>query len=376
MKVLILGDAYEPHIIKWVSALVREDVEIILFSFNPGDPSVFPSDERITFYHCGYSEKLITGRPGNLSKLTYLRALPKLKRVIGKHNPDILHAHYAAGYGLIGALAGFQPFVLSAWGSDVVHFPTISPLHRKMIRFVLKRAGRVLCTSGFMAGHIEKLAGVRAEITPFGIDTRIFSPMNQSANHSPHYPTQHSYIVIGTIKKMKPEYNLHTLIWAFYHLRRMLPEQPLRLLMVGDGTERRRLEELTHKIGLDPFVHFTGYIPYSEVAAYHNKLDIYVNVSLAESFGVSVLEASACQRPVVASSVGGLREVVRHGHTGYLVEPGNSEAAAKAVSRLVKDPALRKHMGAQGREWVKQNYSLSSSVQQMLSVYNQVMSGK
>jgi len=372
MKVLMLGDPYEPHVIKWVSALVREGVEIILFSFNPGDPSLFPSDERITFYHSGFSEKLITGRPGNLSKLSYLRVLPKLKHVITRHRPDILHAHYAAGYGLIGALTGFQPFVLSAWGSDVVHFPTISPLHRKMIRFILKKAGRVLCTSRYMAGHIAKLAAIQAEITPFGIDTRIFYPMNHRTNQN----TGQFPIVIGTIKKMKPEYNLHTLICAFYHVRRLLPEQPLRLLMVGDGTERRRLEELTHRKGLDAFVNFTGYIPYSEIATYHNKLDIYVNVSLAESFGVSVLEASACQRPVVASGVGGLKEVVCHGHTGYLVEPGNIEAVARAICRLIKDPSLREKMGARGRAWVQQNYSLDSSVQQMLRVYHQVLQRK
>src|SRR6056297_2989267 len=322
MKILMLADPYEPHIIKWVSALGRRNVEVILFSLVPGDPALYPSNHKITFYHGGFSERFITGRPGKFSKLSYLRTLPRLWRVIRKHRPDILHAHYASGYGLIGALSSFQPFVLSVWGSDVIHFPTISPLHRWMIRFVLKKARRVLSTSRFMTDYIERLAGVTPEVIPFGVDTRVFYPKRHKKNGHP--------LVIGTIKKMKPEYSLHTLIQAFQQVRQMLPDQPMRLMLVGDGTERGRLEELVREAGLESFVDFTGYRPYSEVAEYHNSLDIYVNVSLAESFGVSVLEASACGRPVVASDVGGLREVVQQGQTGFLVEPGNSEATARA----------------------------------------------
>jgi len=364
MKILMLADPYEPHIIKWVSALGRQGVEIILFSLVPGDPALYPMDQKITFYHSGFSGKFITGRPGKLSKLSYLRTLPRLWRVIRKHRPDILHAHYASGYGLIGALSGFQPFVLSAWGSDVVHFPTISPLHRWMIRFVLKKARRVLSTSKFMSGYIERLTGITPVVTPFGIDTRVFYPQQQERNGNT--------LVIGTIKKMKPEYSLHTLIQAFHQVRQMLPDQPMRLLLVGDGTERGRLEQLVQESGLSPFVDFAGYQPYAEVVDYHNSLDVYVNVSLAESFGVSVLEASACGRPVVASDVGGLREVVQEGYSGYLVEPGNSEATAQAICKLARDPALREQMGAHGREWVKRHYSLNSSVEKMLSVYRQV----
>lgn len=365
MKVLILADPYEPHIIKWVSALGRRGVDIILFSLVPGDPSLYPSDQKVTFYHSRFSGKFITGRPGSLAKLSYLFTLPRLWRVIRKHQPDLLHAHYASGYGLLGALSGFQPFVLSAWGSDVIHFPTISPLHRWMIRFVLKKARRVLSTSRFMAGYIEQLAGINPDITPFGVDTQVFRPMNLKKDGNT--------LVIGTIKKMKPEYSLHTLIKAFQQVQQMLPDQPMCLRLIGDGTERGRLEELVQKSGLSSFVDFTGYQPYTQIAEYHNSLDVYVNVSLAESFGVSVLEASACGRPVVASDVGGLREVVQQGHTGYLVGTGNSEATAQAIYKLVTDPDLREKMGSQGRAWVQRHYSLGGSVGKMLSVYRQVM---
>ncbi len=371
MKLLLLGDPHEPHIIKWATALEPQGVEVILFSFSRGDPGCYGRGSNITFYDCGFSNQLITGREGNLSKLLYLRVLPKLRRVIKHHRPDVVHAHYASGYGLIGALSGFRPFILSAWGSDITHFPYVSPLHRRMMVFILRRADAVLSTSHFMARKIQKLAGVNSWITPFGVDTTIFYDQNHRPGHKNSDP-----LVIGTIKKMKPEYSIHILVWAFKRLREKLPHQPLRLLLVGDGSERSRLEGLVSSLGLDDAVDFTGYLPYSRVAEYHNKLDIYVNVSRAESFGVSVLEASACGRPVVATGVGGLSEVVRQGVTGFLVDPDDSEQTARAVYRLIQDPALRSRMGQEGRAWVCRHYSLQSSLNTMLKVYNKFLSPK
>ena len=378
MKILMLADPNEPHVIKWANALEKKGQEVVLFSFNPGDRSLYPPDSEITFYHCGMDAGLITGRPGSLSKLQYLKVLPRLRKVIRHHRPDLLHAHYAAGYGLTGALSGFRPFVVSAWGSDVIHFPTISPLHRMMMRFVLKKADAVLGTSRFMAAHIKELAGITARITPFGVDTGIFYNRQESGNFQADQngssPAGDQVLTIGTVKKMKPEYNLTDLLDAFHHLRQMVGGRPLRLLLVGDGPERHRLEQRVKDMRLSDCVHFTGYIPWSDTPAYHNMIDIYANVSLAESFGVSVLEASACGRPVVAPDLGGLREVVRHDHTGYLVAPGDSKATARALNRLVGDPLLRHEMGQAGQRWVRTHYSMEASTEKMLSVYREMIS--
>jgi glycosyltransferase involved in cell wall biosynthesis len=229
-----------------------------------------------------------------------------------------------------------------------------------------------------MATHIKELAGISARITPFGVDTGMFNNRSKSgsfqADQNGSAPTDGQVLTIGTVKKMKPEYNLTELLDAFHHLRQMVGGKPLRLLMVGDGPERHRLEQRVKDMELSGCVHFTGYIPWSDTPAYHNMIDIYANVSLAESFGVSVLEASACGRPVVAPDLGGLREVVRHEHTGYLVTPGNSKAAARALYRLVGDPRLRHEMGQAGRRWVRTHYSLEASTEKMLSIYREMTS--
>jgi glycosyltransferase involved in cell wall biosynthesis len=365
MKILMLADPCEPHTIKWVDALTGRGVEVILFSFVSADESLYRNHQQLTFYDCGLSRDVVTQSDGHLSKLRYLKALPGLKKIIRRDQPDILHAHYASGYGFIGALSGFQPFVLSAWGSDVLYFPGISILHKKLIRFVVRRARQVCSTSEYMVPAIESLGGHNPQVIPFGVDTDVFYRKEGSPSHKE--------VVLGSIKNLKPEYSIRSILQVYQRVRQMLPQQGMRLKLVGEGSERESLEQLARSLDIADEVDFLGFRPYQGIARYHNMLDIYINLSTLESFGVSVLEASACERPVVASDTGGLREVVSHGKTGFLVEPGNVEGAAQAVRRLIEDPGLRQRLGANGRQWVSERYSLSQSVDKMLSLYEQII---
>jgi len=365
MKILMLADPYEPHTIKWVDAITGRGLQVILFSFVSGNPQLYRHRQQVTFYDCGLSQALVTRSDAHWSKLRYLRALPRLKKLIRKHQPHIMHAHYASGYGFIGALTGFQPFVISAWGSDVLYFPGISRMHKGLIRFVLGRAQKVCSTSNYMIPAIEALGGISPEVIPFGVDTDQFYREKQ--------PVSREEVVLGSIKNLKPEYSIHTILQVYQRVRQMLPQHNIKLKLVGGGSERGRLEQMALSLGIADEVDFMGHQPYQGIARYHNMLDIYINLSALESFGVSVLEASSCERPVVASDTGGLREVVRHGNTGYLTEPGNVEQAAQAVRRLIVDPELRHQMGVNGRRWVKEKYSLSKSVDKMLSLYDQLV---
>jgi len=99
-------------------------------------------------------------------------------------------------------------------------------------------------------------------------------------------------------------------------------------------------------------------------------LDIYVAPSLEESFGVAVLEASACNKPVVVSNVGGLPEVVDNGITGFIVEPMNPNDLATAIEKLVRNPSLRLEMGRKGREKVFEEYEWNKCVSAMIEHYN------
>ena len=135
MKLLLLADPSSTHTIKWAKSLAKKDVDIFIFGLSDYDQSVYENFENIKVYSLGYKRNIIMGKEGNVSKLRYLKALPAVKKVIKGYKPDIVHAHYATSYGLLGALSGFHPLIISVWGSDIFNFPRKSFLHKGLIKF-------------------------------------------------------------------------------------------------------------------------------------------------------------------------------------------------------------------------------------------------
>ena len=119
------------------------------------------------------------------------------------------------------------------------------------------------------------------------------------------------------------------------------------LCMVGDGPDRERLEQLAHDLGIARSTFFVGY--QEDVAGYYRLFDAFLLPSVNEGTPVSAIEALASGTPVVATRVGGVPDVVRDGVDGFLVEPGDTEAAAERLAELARDPALRARLGDAGR---------------------------
>jgi glycosyltransferase involved in cell wall biosynthesis len=174
------------------------------------------------------------------------------------------------------------------------------------------------------------------------------------------------------VKALEKKYGVEYLIKAFQLVKQRNPDCSLKLLIVGKGTQETELKKLVKALGLESNTIFTGFINHSEVEKYQNMLDISVSVSIdnSESFGVAVLEASACGKPVIVTNVGGLPEVVNDEKTGYVIEAKNYFVLAEVLEKLILNPKLRFELGNSGRERVKNMYSWNSSVAQMISIYN------
>lgn len=363
-KVLFLSDGSSIHTKRWVNSLAEKGARIYLFSLKPVNKDDYP-DHDFTF-----TDFDLQKRAGGFSKLGYLKVLPELKKVIREFKPDIMHAHFATSYGLLGALSGFHPFVLSVWGSDVFDFPKKSSLHRKVLEYNLKKADKILSTSNVMEVETKNYTDKEIEVTPFGINTELFKPEN--ADRTASTPFSESDIVVGTIKLLEDKYGINYLIEAFSMVAKKHPELPLRLLIVGDGSERKNLEALTEKLEIKDKVYFAGMADYSKVPYFNNILDVYAALSNYESFGVAVIEAQSCGKPVVVSDAGGLPEVVEDGVTGFVVERKNAAAAAEKIEKLVLDSELRKSIGNAGRERVLKLYDWNENVSQMMKIYNKI----
>lgn len=183
-----------------------------------------------------------------------------------------------------------------------------------------------------------------------------------------------SPIFMGTVSSLVEYEGLETLIQAYALLRSRRDD--IRLLIVGDGASGLRLRRAATELGLDPATIFTGRVPREQAVKYHQALDIFVvpRQDLLVTRAVTPLkpvEAMAMERPVVASDLPALREIVTHGVTGTLVPPGDPELLARALEELADDAELRFRMGRAGRQSVLLNRTWSTSVQASLKLYKQ-----
>lgn len=367
IKVLLLASASSAHTIKWANGLQSRECEVTILSLNSYF-DLYQYSQGIRIESIDIPRNVLSSKFGSIEKLVYLKALPKLKRLLLQIQPNILHAHYASSYGLLGALSGYHPYLISIWGADIFTFPQNSIFHRYLLKFILKRGDSILSTSNFMRSEIKKFTKKKIQVTPFGIDVKKFRPIEVDSIFSK------GNIVIGTIKGLEEQYGIEYLIKAFKKLSDKYFNLPLKLLIVGGGSLEYNLKQLAEDLGLNDNVRFTGYVQYDSIEKYHNMLDVYVALSIIddESFGVAILEACACAKPVVVSRVGGLPEIVEENVTGFIVPPRNIQMAADAIEKLLLDKELRNKMGSEGMRLVQRYYNFETNLNQMLDIYNSI----
>jgi glycosyltransferase involved in cell wall biosynthesis len=182
-------------------------------------------------------------------------------------------------------------------------------------------------------------------------------------------------VTVGTVKSLEECYGIDLLLKAFSRARAIVANRRMKLIIVGGGSLEGPLRKLCSDLGIDKDTLFAGRIPYDRVPEWYERMDIFVALSRMESFGVSVLEASACGLPVVVSDAGGLPEVVRDGVSGFVVPKEGVEEAASAIAALSLDDDLRREMGRSGRHLVAENYSWEMSVARQVRVYTELRKG-
>jgi len=358
LNICFIAGASTIHTVRWVNAMVKRGHEVSLITQQKEGLNLFNKNVKIF--------KL----PIN-NNLGYYLNYPVAKYYIKKIKPDIINTHYASGYGTLSRLINFTPTLLSVWGSDVYSFPYQSDIKKNILKKNLAAATEIASTSFAMREQTERFVNDKEiYITPFGIDLDKFY-LDQSKQVS-------DTINIGIVKKLEDIYGIEYLIKAFAILlneKNIIDKlnKKIKLIIVGKGKKRSYLEELAKELGIAELTNFVGVIQYNEVPNYLNTFDIFCAPSIRESFGVAVIEASACELPVIVSDVGGLPEVVDNGETGYVVPSKDPEAIADKLYELIFDQDKRKVMGQKGRKKVEQLYDWKKNVDKMEEIYQEMI---
>ena len=260
---------------------------------------------------------------------------------------DLVHVHWPFPHGLF-ALAAAQVcgarVVAMCHGAELA-IARRKPWIRAILRSCLLRADRVACNSSHTASEIERLCGRNATIIPYGATIRTEAPASKVGEKSD----------VATILFTGRHIQRKGVPYLLKALPRILEKRRVRLVLTGDGDRRCEWEQLTAKLGLSAHVEFAGFVSNARLLELYRQCDVYVLPAIfddrgdTEGLGVVLIEALKNAKPVVASAVGGIIDVIKHEETGLLVPEKDEGAIADAVLRLLDDPGLSQRLGAAGQ---------------------------
>ena len=317
-----------------------------------------------------------------ISPLRDLVATLRLARLIRRERPDILHTHTAKA-GTVGRVAALlagrraPPIVVHTFHGHVLrgYFgPLRSGLFRLLERWLAARTTALIAVSPQVRDDLVALGVAPPErfvVIRLGIelDERVAAEQDGRAESRRYLGIASDRFAVGWIGRMTAVKRTDDVLVAFRRLRDDGVDAVL--CMVGDGPDRPELERRAHELGVIRDTLFLGY--QEDVAPFYAAFDALVLPSSNEGTPVSAIEALAAGRPVVATRVGGVPDVVQEGQDGFLVDPGATDDLADRLARLARDPALRERMGGAGRERVLPRYAVARLIDDVDRLYRSLL---
>lgn len=293
--------------------------------------------------------------------LERLSMLPAAIPALLTARPDIVHLHKPYDF-LVAPLAHL-------WGAKVVyhgHGEDFYPFDRLFVRPI---DGMLSC-SGYNAMTVAARYGRQPEVVFNGFDPRTFAPQPPDPELRAQLlaPDERAILMIGRLQPWKG------VQYAIEALPLIDPALRPRLLIGAEGTYRADLERLVERLGVGDRVTFLGTIAHREVPGYFALADVVVGASFAsETFGMVLCEALGCARPVIASDWAGFREVVIDDVTGLIVPAQDPPALARAIERILREPATARRLAEAGREHVTRLFTWPAVTDRVEAVYRHVL---
>ncbi|MBC8488139.1 MAG: glycosyltransferase family 4 protein [Bacteroidetes bacterium] len=306
-----------------------------------------------------------------ISELLYAIKIIKINKI------DIIHSHWLIPQGLIGAICSkFYNIthIATVHGSDV-NMIKDNRLLKRICSFILNNSNKITINSTFTKKLMLKIDcgenHKKIQIIPMGIDLDRFFSKNGSKLKE-KYNAKKLLLFVGRLIDWKgTEY----LIKAMKDVVNTFPK--IKLLIVGDGPEKPKLEKMIVELKLTDMVYFIGEIKSTEVAKYYSAADIFVIPSIVvdghtEALGVVTLEAMASGTPVIGSNVGGIPDVIQDGYNGFLVPEKSSDELAKRIIKLLSDKKLTTKFRRNGLKTVREKFSWDVVSEKFIYIFSNI----
>ncbi|MFX0198881.1 MAG: GT4 family glycosyltransferase PelF [Candidatus Hodarchaeota archaeon] len=312
-----------------------------------------------------------------MTKTYDLLAIYRLYRILRKYKIDVIHSHGL----LVNILSRFASYLANTPVSiSTAHIPlnlksgkqAQNVYEKLMIPYylILDNLTSSLNHKIIAVSHAVKRDLIEQGVDPKrivvvqnGIDTSFLNGKNQSAKTELQH--NQSCPIVGTITRLSPQKDIPTFLMMASLVIKKVPKT--QFIIVGDGEEKERLQALAEGLGLHNHAKFLGYR--KDARDILKSFDIFSLSSLWEGLPIVILEAMAAEKPVVATAVDGVREVVEHGRTGLLVEPQRPDLLADYVIELIKNPDQKKELGQRGRKRLERFFSINRVINTVEQIY-------
>lgn len=296
------------------------------------------------------------------------RAVDVIRHCLQIHSIDLVHTHgYKANfYGYLAARGKGVPAV-ATYHLDWPDRGLALRLYHLFDRLVVRRFGKIAAVSEAVARSLRRSGVPSAKIVTIdnGID---LSPFAQARPILQEEISERPDALIGLVGRLTPQKGCEYFLRA---AQRVLIDFPRTLfVLVGEGPDRRKLEELVRDLNIAERVIFAGHR--EDMPGVYASLDILVLPSINEGLPMTLIEAMAAARPVIATPVGAIPKLIIPEQTGLLVNPRDPVGLAAALGRLISNPDLRHRLGRDGQAWVMRRFSAEAMAQQYAEIYQEV----
>lgn len=288
----------------------------------------------------------------------------QIRKYLWAEAPDIVHTHLFGGdtWGRAAAILARVPVIISTEHNTNLDEGWVKRKVKKFLSFFTKKIIAVSeAVKNYSVTH-DKISAKKIAVIRNGIDLRKFSSLPEKDFGDPP--------VIGVVGRLE-EQKGHKYLFEALNLIKTIP---WILWVVGDGSRKNNLERLAKDLNLRERIIFLG--ARRNVPEILSKIDIVVMPSLWEGLGIAALEAAAAGKPIVASRVGGIPEIISDGETGILVEPGNVKSLADGLEHVLLGKIDAKDMGARAKEMVREKFSVEKMVEEYEMLYEELVNKK
>lgn len=311
-----------------------------------------------------------------ISKIANTNITPKLPFELLKEDFDIIHTHlptpWSADWSAIISKIKSKPLILTyhndITGSGFAKYIAKFYNHTSL-KFLLNSADKIIITqpnyinsSPYLSKYKNKI-----EVIPNGVDITKFKPVKIEKE-------ENTLFFLSVLDEFHRYKGLDFLLEALKRVKKKIPN--VRMIVGGEGKLLNYYKQKVISMGLQDNVEFAGFIPDEQIVEYYSKCDAFVLPSILakqEGFGIVLLEAMACEKPVVSTEIVGVAEDVKERNAGGILKPNDEKAFAEAIIKILTDKDLAMKMGINGRKLVEEKYTWEMIAAKVLDVYEEML---